>query len=53
MPWKPSPHDVALLVVLSDPSVAHLFGLNEWVETAKPQRIGIVDHHPCGSRESI
>lgn len=39
---EPSPHDVALLLVLSDPSVARLFGLNEWVEKAKPHRIGIV-----------
>jgi hypothetical protein len=38
---EPSPHDVALLLVLSDPSVARHFSFNEW-ETAKPHRIGIV-----------
>ena len=38
---EPSPHDVALLVVLSDPSVSRLFDSNEWAE-AKPHRIGIV-----------
>jgi len=37
-----SPLDVALLLVLSDPSVARLFSGKEWVETAKGLRIGIV-----------
>jgi hypothetical protein len=38
----PSPHDVALLLVLSDGWFTRLVGLNTWVQTAEARRIGVV-----------